>query len=129
MYHNNSPWNYYCPPLIPSRHHTVLVEFPLNTKSIPKPHISSNTCHWDANHVRMPFAPENLFPNKESCKVQPRWDIIQCALLRPIKNVRELEEAIFSYNLRRKTFFALHEVFDNVSLFVKIICGIHKIQL
>ncbi|GLV41171.1 Poly(ADP-ribose) glycohydrolase [Carabus blaptoides fortunei] len=116
LYCKNSPWNYYTPQLSPSRHHTVLFEMPATLIHPPKPHYTLNASHWDANHVRMPFSRKNIFPVKDSKKtvLKPRWDIIKSSLSQPIKTSVQLEEAVFSYNLRHRKFEALHHFFEEV---------------
>lgn len=66
---DGNPWKYYTTPINPSRNHTVLFELPVTLSSPPKPHYSSNTCHWDNNHVKMPFSHKNLYPVKNVSKL------------------------------------------------------------
>lgn len=65
IYWGKNPWQSYNVPVTPSRHHTVLFEVPVSPGGVPKPHFTSNACHWNSDHVRMPFSHKNLFPVKE----------------------------------------------------------------
>jgi len=71
---------------------------------------------WDAMHVRFPSSEKSQYPHLKtdgSSVVEPRWDMIQTALLKPISNAQELQEAILSYNSRyadQWNFKALHKL-------------------
>ncbi|EDO41019.1 predicted protein, partial [Nematostella vectensis] len=70
---------------------------------------------WDKDHVRMPCSTNNLYPMENSKKVQNRWELIESALLAPIKSSHDLQDAILKYNARyssRWNFEALHCYFN-----------------
>lgn len=55
--------------------------------------------------------------NPETTIKKSRWEIIQTALLQPIRSSRELEKAILTYNTKYAKywkFYALHELFEEV---------------
>lgn len=64
----------------------------------------------------------NFYSNKENRnepEKKQRWEIIQTALLQPIRSSRELEKAILSYNTKyakKWKFYALHELFEQVNI-------------
>lgn len=60
-----SPWSFSVSPIHVSKYHAVLYNQPVNLKSPPLPHCSSQPHHWDEDHVRMPYSEKNLFPVKE----------------------------------------------------------------
>lgn len=56
---------------------------------------------------------QKLQENGEVC-LKYRWNLIEEALLQPISNSRELEEAINTYNHKLPKFLALHYFFEQV---------------
>ncbi|KAF5299220.1 hypothetical protein FQA39_LY02393 [Lamprigera yunnana] len=121
LYQGQDPWGFPVPPVVASRHHTILYQLPVSPHSsptsAPKPYISVPTCHWDGNHVRMPYSAKNLFPAKDSNGtyiLKQRWEIIQEALLQPINNSYKLEAAISKYNKRLPKLSLLHYIFEEV---------------
>ncbi|KAM3958478.1 poly(ADP-ribose) glycohydrolase [Aphomia sociella] len=108
------------PVVCPSYNHAVLYHIPssgiLPTDGPPKPHISQDK--WDQDHVRMPCSSHSLYPVEDingKPRLKKRWDIIQRALSKPIRNSEELANAILSYNTKFKTiwkFPSLHMLFD-----------------
>ena len=69
---------------------------------VPQPHPErSIKDRWDENHVRMPCSTQSQFPvaNSEGIKVlKNRWELIEKSLSNPIRNAKELEDRIMSYN-------------------------------
>lgn len=57
--------------------------------------------------------------NQNEPEKKQRWEIIQTALLKPIRSSIELEKAIQSYNTKyakKWKFHALHELFQQVNI-------------
>lgn len=54
------------PPIVNNRNHTVLFQLPLpdDASQPPQPRVGANK--WDLNHVRMPYAAENVLKIKSS---------------------------------------------------------------
>jgi len=106
----------------PGHDHTVAVELPLffDSQNIIKPHPRQLKDIWDSHHVRMPWSEENLYPVSEDGRkvLKSRWSLIKEALTSgPIRNSRDLEEAILSYNVRYRghqdwSFSSLHILFE-----------------
>lgn len=73
FYKGKDQWSFYIPSITLSKYHSVLYELPVN--SVPQPHIERNPKHWDDNHVRMPYSPENLYPVEvgNMCEVQKKF--------------------------------------------------------
>ncbi|CAG9578129.1 unnamed protein product [Danaus chrysippus] len=116
---SQSPWGAPEFPLVqPSYNHTVLYHIPGDSQldRPPKPQIGHEK--WDPEHVRLPFSTQSLYPvenNAGETKLKNRWDMVQNALNRPIRNSKELAEAILSYNTQFKNrwkFTALHYLFE-----------------
>ncbi|XP_041988363.1 poly(ADP-ribose) glycohydrolase-like [Aricia agestis] len=117
---SNSPWGAPEFPLIqPAYNHTVLYHIPSNGATLdrpPKPQIGRDK--WDDDHVRLPCSPHSLYPVENSSgskNIVNRWEMIQRALNRPMRNSKELADAILSYNTQYKTrwkFAALHGLFN-----------------
>lgn len=63
--HGKGSWSFSINPVTASKSHSVLYELPVTLQRPPNPHISNNACHWDENHVRMPFSEKNLYPVEE----------------------------------------------------------------
>ncbi|CAH0714136.1 unnamed protein product, partial [Brenthis ino] len=115
-----SPWGAPEFPLVqPAYNHTVLYHIPGSGAQLdrpPKPQIGKDK--WDQVHVRMPFSPQNLYPVENSAgetELKKRWEMIQNALNKPIKNSKELASAILSYNTQFKNrwkFLSLHYLFE-----------------
>ena len=105
----------------PSPKHTVCIELPVQDQIRPHPPVLRDV--WDGDHVRLPWSRENLYPVQDEHSSAPRkilvsrWDLIIKALTSsPIKNSRDLEEAILSYNPRYRghydwNFDFLHKLF------------------
>lgn len=144
IYRGLNPWELsQLPPIINKRDHAVLFQLPINLNSNEPPEPHRGEVKWDSNHVRLPCASQNEylltdevnsslnflsellkkcefhFQNDPDVTIKKkRWEIIQTALLRPIRTSRELEKAILSYNTKyakRWKFHALHELFEDVS--------------
>ncbi|XP_018570201.1 poly(ADP-ribose) glycohydrolase [Anoplophora glabripennis] len=111
-----NPWSFSVSPVHASKYHAVLYNLPVTFKSPPAPFCSSQPQHWDEDHVRMPYSEKNLFPIKENGTdvIKIRWNLIRDTLSRPIKNSRELETAITSYNSPLPRFLALHYFFEEI---------------
>lgn len=64
-----------------------------NYFDIGPPPPSNNTYidAWDSSHVKLPCSPKNLFPVAEGSCLTSRWELIETALLRDIKNTKDLE--------------------------------------
>ncbi|OWR43927.1 poly [Danaus plexippus plexippus] len=116
---SQSPWGAPEFPLVqPSYNHTVLYHIPDDAQldRPPKPQIGHEK--WDQEHVRLPFSTQSLYPVENSAgetKLKNRWDMVQNALNRPIRNSKELAKAILSYNTQFKNrwkFTALHYLFE-----------------
>ncbi|XP_045483285.1 poly(ADP-ribose) glycohydrolase-like [Harmonia axyridis] len=110
-------WSFYIPPITPSKHHSVLYEFPIPENSKPQPHKQVNPKHWDEDHVRMPYSPENLYPVEEIGTkgiLVSRWELICEALGKPLKSFSDLEKAISSYNRSIPKLTALENFFEHV---------------
>ncbi|XP_046962424.1 poly(ADP-ribose) glycohydrolase-like [Vanessa cardui] len=117
---SDSPWGAPEFPLVqPAYNHTVLYHIPASGAQLdrpPKPQIGKDK--WDHDHVRMPFSSHSLYPVENSSgetHLKKRWDMIQKALSRPIRNTRELASAILSYNTKFKNkwkFRSLYGLFE-----------------
>lgn len=57
----------------------------------------------------------NVLQENNEDELKPRWELVQTALLRPFKCIKELEAAIHEYNSRFPPFLALHYFFEEVS--------------
>ncbi|XP_055613980.1 poly(ADP-ribose) glycohydrolase-like [Uranotaenia lowii] len=106
------------PEVRPSESHTVLYHLPIDPTSLdpPKPHRAPHK--WDANNVRLPCSNRSQYPVVQgdgNSSLESRWELVQNALLQPIRDSRELEAAILSYNTKYASnwkFTALHKLFD-----------------
>ncbi|XP_050346988.1 poly(ADP-ribose) glycohydrolase isoform X2 [Nymphalis io] len=117
---SNSPWGAPEFPLVqPAYNHSVLYHIPASGAQLdrpPKPQIGREK--WDHDHVRMPFSSHSLYPVENSVgetHLKKRWEMIQEALSRPIRNTEELANAILSYNTKFKNkwkFRSLYELFE-----------------
>ncbi|CAH2107975.1 unnamed protein product [Euphydryas editha] len=117
---SDTPWGAPEFPLVqPAHNHSVLYHIPASGAQLdrpPKPQVGKDK--WDQDHVRMPFSSHSLYPVENSAgetKLKRRWDMIQNALNRPIRNSKELANAILSYNTKFKNkwrFASLHELFE-----------------
>ncbi|XP_053697387.1 poly(ADP-ribose) glycohydrolase-like [Sabethes cyaneus] len=102
----------------PSEDHTVLYHLPVNPDAAepPKPRRSYNK--WDSDHVRLPCSHRSQYPVEQSdgnTTLECRWDLVQNALLQPIRDSRQLEAAILSYNTKYASswkFKSLHKLFE-----------------
>ncbi|XP_045485572.1 poly(ADP-ribose) glycohydrolase isoform X1 [Pieris rapae] len=119
IYGSDSPWGSPEFPLVqPGFNHTVLHHILHNgdMERPPKPHIGTDK--WDQDHVRMPCSRQSLYPITDDSGfkiLKERWAIIEEALSKPIKNVRDLAAAIITYNTKFKdtwTFSSLQYLFD-----------------
>ncbi|XP_045447294.1 poly(ADP-ribose) glycohydrolase [Melitaea cinxia] len=117
---SDTPWGAPEFPLVqPAHNHTVLYHIPTSGAQLdrpPKPQIGKDK--WDQDHVRMPFSSRSLYPVENiagKTQLNKRWDMIQNALNRPIRDSKELANAILSYNTKFKNrwrFASLHELFE-----------------
>ncbi|XP_063893500.1 poly(ADP-ribose) glycohydrolase [Helicoverpa armigera] len=121
LYGSQSPWGAPEFPLVsPSYNHAVLYHVPSSgcvaADRPPKPQIGQDK--WDSEHVRMPFSSHSLYPveneNGET-RLKKRWEIIENALSKPIRNSQDLANAILSYNTKFRNswkFRGLHKLFN-----------------
>lgn len=118
---SQSPWDAPEFPLVsPSYNHAVLYHVSsdgsIPTDKPPKPHVGQDK--WDQDHVRMPCSSHSLYPVEDKngkSRLKKRWELIQHALWKPIRNSEQLTNAILSYNTKFKTiwkFRALHKFFN-----------------
>ncbi|RVE49636.1 hypothetical protein evm_005693 [Chilo suppressalis] len=121
IYGSQSPWGApEFPLIVPSFSHAVLYHIPSTGRphqdSPPKPKLGSDL--WNHDFVRMPCSNQSLYPVENSngeTKLIKRWEIIEQALSKPIRNSQELADAILSYNTKFKSlwkFKALHKLFN-----------------
>lgn len=121
LYGSQSPWGAPEFRLVsPSYNHAVLYHVPssgcLAADRPPKPQIGQDK--WDSEHVRMPCSDQSLYPvvdNNGVSHLKKRWEMIENALSKPIRNSHELGSAILSYNTNfRNTwkFRGLHKLFN-----------------
>ncbi|CAH1646843.1 unnamed protein product [Spodoptera littoralis] len=121
LYGSQSPWGAPEFRLVsPSHNHAVLYHVPSSgcvaADRPPKPQIGQDK--WDSDHVRMPCSDQSLYPvvdNNGVSHLKKRWEMIENALSKPIRNSHELGNAILSYNTNfRNTwkFRGLHKLFD-----------------
>ncbi|XP_050561672.1 poly(ADP-ribose) glycohydrolase isoform X1 [Spodoptera frugiperda] len=121
LYGSQSPWGAPEFRLVsPSYNHAVLYHVPssgcLAADRPPKPQIGQDK--WDSEHVRMPCSDQSLYPvvdNNGVSHLKKRWEMIENALSKPIRNSHELGSAILSYNTNfRNTwkFKGLHKLFN-----------------
>ncbi|CAK1549263.1 unnamed protein product [Leptosia nina] len=119
IYGSDSPWGSPEFPLVqPTFNHAVLYHISHNRdmEKPPKPQIGTDK--WDQDHVRMPCSRHSLYPVSDSAgrkQLKERWHIIEEVLSKPIKNSKQLAEAIITYNSKFKdiwTFSSLHYLFD-----------------
>ncbi|XP_059051437.1 uncharacterized protein LOC131846206 [Achroia grisella] len=119
---SQSPWGAPEFPLVtPAYNHAVLYHIPssgsIPTDVAPKPQVGQDK--WDQDHVRMPCSPHSLYPvegKNGKPRLKKRWELIQHALWKPIRNSEELANAILSYNTKFKSiwkFQALHMLFND----------------
>ncbi|GBP58889.1 Poly(ADP-ribose) glycohydrolase [Eumeta japonica] len=121
LYGSQCPWDAPQFPVIkPAYNHEVLFHVSddgyneINNQP-PKP--QSGVDKWDQDYVRMPCSSHSLHPVVEgdTTNLKKRWEIIQNALEKPMKNSQDLEDAILSYNTEFKSiweFSALHKLFN-----------------
>src|SRR5690349_19248111 len=94
-----------------------MFQLPLND-DVPIPYRKTPLV-WNSHHVRLPFSNESKFTEIDESgrrSTKNRWDLIEESLLQPIRNSRELEQAMKKYNNRYENiwnFVALHHLFDN----------------
>ncbi|KJE92319.1 poly(ADP-ribose) glycohydrolase, variant 1 [Capsaspora owczarzaki ATCC 30864] len=114
---------------IASTEHDVLVDLAARSTRGARPVPSKNKAYvdaWDADHVRLPCSPENLYPLPRAAgestsaprRVGSRWDMIVDALKQPLGSTYDLEEAILTYNQRYANYWnfrGLHDFFANVA--------------
>ncbi|XP_026732531.1 poly(ADP-ribose) glycohydrolase isoform X2 [Trichoplusia ni] len=121
MYGSQSPWGSPEFSLVsPSFNHAVLYHVPsdgcLADDKPPKPQIGHDK--WDSEHVRMPCSSHSLYPVEDSngeSHLKKRWEMIESALSKPIRNSHDLANTILSYNTKfRNTwkFRGLHKLFN-----------------
>ncbi|KAK2159116.1 hypothetical protein LSH36_158g03039 [Paralvinella palmiformis] len=86
----------------------------------PVPHPAVYSDRWDADYVKLPCSPENLYPvedKKGNKSLHGRWELVQQALLTNMSSTLDLEEAILTYNVRyskRWNFHGLHSFFTEI---------------
>nr|AAC28734.1 poly(ADP-ribose) glycohydrolase [Drosophila melanogaster] len=103
------------PPVTAGNLHRVMYQLPIR-ETPPRPYKSPGK--WDSEHVRLPCAPESKYPRENpdgSTTIDFRWEMIERALLQPIKTCEELQAAIISYNTTYRDqwhFRALHQLLD-----------------
>ncbi|CAH0558994.1 unnamed protein product [Brassicogethes aeneus] len=109
-------WSFSVSPVIPSKYHSVLYQLPVNLSTPPKPHVPTQTLHWDEDYVRMPYSFSNVFPVVENGinTLKSRWKLILNIFSKPINSSREFEAAISKYNKNLPRFSALHNYFDEI---------------
>ncbi|XP_039751503.1 poly(ADP-ribose) glycohydrolase-like [Pararge aegeria] len=117
---SQSPWGAPEFPLVqPGFNHAVLYHIPGSGTTLdrpPKPQIGKDK--WDQEHVRMPFSKESLYPVPNGAgksDLRSRWEMIQDALNKPIRNTEELADTILTYNTQFKDrwgFRSLHKLFE-----------------
>ena len=119
IYRNLNPFELdHLPAVKPSESHTVLYHFPIRNADNEPPKPLKSHPKWDALHVRLPCSSKSQYPVVQedgTSTIENRWEMIEKALLRPIKNSHDLQAAIFSYNTRYEScwyFRALHKLFD-----------------
>ncbi|XP_039438286.1 poly(ADP-ribose) glycohydrolase-like [Culex pipiens pallens] len=106
------------PEVRPSDDHTVLYNLPWDPDDTQPPAPRRSYSKWDANHVRLPCSHRSQYPVEQedgSSTLESRWELVQNALLQPIRDSRELERAILSYNTKYATswkFKSLHKLFE-----------------
>ncbi|XP_068632531.1 poly(ADP-ribose) glycohydrolase-like [Battus philenor] len=121
LYGSALPWdNAKYPPVQPGHNHAVLYHIPSNgvlaDDRPPKPQIGQDK--WDQHHVRLPCSRQSLYPVTDEngdTRLKKRWLIIENTLRRPIRNSKQLADAILSYNTKFKNrwkFRALHKLFN-----------------
>ncbi|KAJ8721715.1 hypothetical protein PYW07_002490 [Mythimna separata] len=121
LYGSQSLWGAPEFPLVsPSYNHAVLYHVPSSgcvaNDRPPKPQVGQDK--WDSEHVRMPFSDQSLYPVEDSkgeTHLKKRWDMIESALSKPIRNSQDLANAILSYNTKFKNtwkFRGLHKLFN-----------------
>ncbi|CAH0581095.1 unnamed protein product [Chrysodeixis includens] len=121
MYGSQSPWGSPEFSLVsPSFNHAVLYHVPsdgcLAGDKPPKPQTGHDK--WDSEHVRMPCSSHSLYPVEDSngdSHLKKRWEMIENALSKPIRNSQDLANTILSYNTKfRNTwkFRGLHKLFN-----------------
>ncbi|XP_067138347.1 poly(ADP-ribose) glycohydrolase-like isoform X1 [Centruroides vittatus] len=104
--------------LKPSPNHTIL--FDVNVEDIPNvSYPATYTDKWEKHFVRLPCSSRNLYPVEENGNVviKSRWELIEKSLLSDIKNSKDLERAILSYNSQYENQWnmsGLHDFFENV---------------
>lgn len=119
MYGSHSPWGAPEFPLIsPSYNHAVLFEICSERKEGPPvPRVGRDI--WDSEHVRMPCSSHSLYPvlgENGRSTLKQRWNLIQEALQKPLRNSEDLASAILSYNTKFISiwkFGALHKLFND----------------
>lgn len=106
------------PEVRPSEDHTVLYNLPVDPNGTEPPVPRRSYNKWDANHVRLPCSHRSQYPVEQddgSTTLESRWELVQNALLQPIRTSRELETAILSYNTKYASswkFKSLHKLFE-----------------
>lgn len=106
------------PPVHPSDRDTVLYHFPIRCDITEPPRSFKGQDKWDASHVRLPCSTKSQYPvigDDNNVTIERRWNMVEKALLRPIKSSKELEQAILSYNSKYSelwNFHSLHQLFE-----------------
>lgn len=80
---------------------------------------SSNFFYFMTCHNIWIYVSIYLFQRNGETHLKKRWEIIETALSKPIRNSKELTDAILSYNTKFKTiwkFRALQKLFDDVNI-------------
>lgn len=102
-----------------SKNHSVLFKLPLPDNQDETPIPSEGEDKWDDFHVKLPCSNQSTYReiNDDGVEVKKlRWDLIREALKTSIKNSRDLEKAVKTYNNKyEKTwdFSTLHELFED----------------
>ncbi|GBP58887.1 Poly(ADP-ribose) glycohydrolase [Eumeta japonica] len=121
IYGAQCPWDAPQFPVIkPAYNHAVLFhvsEDGLNEINDRPPKPQTGVDKWNQDYVRMPCSSHSLYPVVEgsTTNLKKRWDIIQNALTKPMKNSQDLADTILSYNTKFKSiwkFSALHQLFN-----------------
>ncbi|XP_075974224.1 poly(ADP-ribose) glycohydrolase-like [Anticarsia gemmatalis] len=121
LYGSQSPWGAPEFPLVaPSYNHAVLYHVPSSGcvagDRPPKPQMGQDK--WDSEHVRMPCSSHSLYPvedNSGETHLKKRWEMIETALSKTLRNSHDLADAILSYNTKFRNiwkFRGLHKLFD-----------------
>uniref|UniRef100_A0A1I8P7Y8 poly(ADP-ribose) glycohydrolase n=1 Tax=Stomoxys calcitrans TaxID=35570 RepID=A0A1I8P7Y8_STOCA len=120
IYRNLDPFELdHVTPVRPTDSHTVLHHYPIREDETKPPKPLKSHPKWDAFHVRLPCSNKSQYPvvaEDGSSTIENRWEMIERALLRPIENSHDLQNAILSYNTKYQgqwNFRALHTLFEH----------------